>query len=242
MEQRGYLEWNVRDLIQRRTKFPEKKTLEKVISVKNVKRSFSNLSISESSEVRISETISWLERISKYIPLSNEDELEVIIKLMVSLSLARSEFDFLYDKPGIELMQNVRECMIRYFVVLSEYRAQHKDFFLYWHLEDHWYHEWSQVILNLLPHEKMEKYGFTNLVVRDFLNLLALELACADSASKIEIPLIRMHITPELEGKMIFIPTEAASREYQITVSKILNGDQTFAEWVREVKLTFCNY
>ena len=161
---------------------------------------------------------------------------------MITLSIVRNELNFLYDKPGIELMQKVRECMIRYFVVLSEYRAQHKEFFLYWHLEDNWYHEWSQVILNLLPHENMEKYGFPDLLVRDFLKLLSLELACADSASKIDAPLIRMQETPDLDGKMIFIPTDKACNEYKITVSKILKGDQTFAEWVREMKLTFCNY
>ena len=96
MEQRGHLEWHVRDLIQRRTKFPEKKTLAKIISVQNVKRSFSNLSIADTSESKISEMIAWLEKISKYIPISNEDELEAIIKIMITLSIVRNELNFLY--------------------------------------------------------------------------------------------------------------------------------------------------
>ncbi len=240
MEQRGHLEWNVRTLIQNRNKFLEKKDLASIISRENVKHSFSNLAITDTSEEKINEMITWLEKISKYVPISSEAELEAIIKIMVTLSVERNKLSSLYDKSGLDLMGKVRECMIRYLVVLSEYRAQHKEFFLYWHLEDHWYHEWSQVILNLVPHDSMTKYGFPDITVRDFLKLLALELACADSASKLEAPMIRMQPTPDLENKLIFIPTESACKEYQITISKILKGDQTFAEWVREMRLTFC--
>jgi hypothetical protein len=54
--------------------------------------------------------------------------------------------------------------------------------------------------------------------------------------------MLRIQESPELEGKMIFIPTAAASNEYRITVSKILKEEQTFAEWVRELKLTICEF
>ncbi len=82
------------------------------------------ISKTEGTDTQISETIAWLEKISDYIPIPSEKELEEIIKLMIMLSEVRARLNFLYDKPGLNLMKRVRECMIRYLIVLSEIRAQ----------------------------------------------------------------------------------------------------------------------
>ncbi|MHA2390174.1 MAG: hypothetical protein ACXACW_15745, partial [Candidatus Hodarchaeales archaeon] len=75
-------------------------------------------------------------------------------------------------------------------------------------------------------------YGFPDLVARDFLNLLALELACADSATKLEAPMIRMQPSKEIKDNYIYIPTHIAAEEYRVTVDKICSNLQTFSEWV----------
>lgn len=225
-------EISVRDLIKQRSSFPKQQELHQTISERNIKRAFKAITDKESSEAQIKETIAWLERISEYIPIPSEKELEEIIKLMIALSEVRAELNYLYDKPGLSLMNRVRECMIRYLIVLSEIRAQREEYFTHWFTEESWIFDWSRVILGLSPSDTMEKYDFTDLVVQDFLHMLALELACADSTSKLESPMIRMQQIEDESDKFIIIPTEAAAKEYQIHVSKILNNEMTFTEWV----------
>lgn len=225
-------EISVRDLIKQRSTFPKKDEVHRTISEKNIKRAFKAITDKESSEAQIRETIAWLERISEYIPISSEKELEEIIKLMIALSEIRAELNYLYDKPGLNLMKRVRECMIRYLIVLSEIRAQREEYFTHWFTEDSWIFDWGRVILSLSPTETMEKYDFADLVVQDFLHMLALELACADSTSKLDSPMIRMQQIEDKPDQFIIIPTEAAAKEYQIQVSKILNNEMTFTEWV----------
>ncbi|MHA1976450.1 MAG: hypothetical protein ACW98F_10690 [Candidatus Hodarchaeales archaeon] len=233
MEQRGHIEWNVKDLVKKRSKFPDDKSTSKIINEQNVRRSFAKF---PDSTLDIKGMVSWLEKMARYIPISSDKELEEIIKLFVVLSKERARFNYLYDRPGLELMKPVRECMIRYFVVLSEIRAKRKEFFEYWHLDEQWFLEWSLVLLGVKPQATMEKYGFPDLVARDFLNLLALELACADSATKLEAPMIRMQPSREIEENYIYIPTQVAAEEYQVTVDKISSNQQSFSEWVNEIQ------
>ena len=233
LEQRGHLEWNVKGLVQKRNKFPDSSDTRKIINEKNVRRSFAKF---PDSTLDVEGMVSWLEKMVKYIPISNEKELEETIKLLVILSKVRARFNYLYDKPGLELMKRVRECMIRYFVVLSEVRAERKEFFEYWHLDEQWMLEWSLVLLGIKPQEKMAKYGFPDLVARDFLNLLALELACADSATKLDAPMIRMQVSEQVKENYIYIPTQIAAEEYKVTVNKICSNQQSFSEWVTEIQ------
>jgi hypothetical protein len=233
LEQRGHLEWNVKDLVQKRNKFPDSKETSRIIDEKNVRRSFAKF---PNSNLDIKGMVAWLEKMARYIPISSDKELEETIKLLIVLSKERSRFNYLYDRPGLELMKRVRECMIRYFIVLSEIRAERKEFFEYWHLDEQWILEWSMVLLGVKPQDKLGKYGFPDLVARDFLNLLALELACADSATKLEAPMIRMQPSKEIKDNYIYIPTHIAAEEYRVTVDKICSNQQTFSEWVEEIQ------
>ena len=239
MEIIRYSEISVRDLIKQRSDFPKKSKRYKTINEANIKRAFSAISKTERSEAQINETIAWLEKISEYIPIPTEKELEEIIKLMIMLSEVRARLNFLYDKPGLNLMKRVRECMIRYLIVLSEIRAQRKEYFTHWFTEESWIFDWSRVILDLSPSDNMEKYSFPDLTAHDFLLLLALELACADSTSKLDNPMIRMQAIEGKSGSFTVIPTDAAAKEYQIHVSKILNDELTFAVWVDQTLIAY---
>ena len=239
MEIIKYSEISVRDLIRQRSAFPEKSKTRKTINEKSIRRAFMAISETEGSEAQIKETIAWLEKISNYIPIPSEKELEEIIKLMIMLSEVRARLNYLYDKPGLNLMKRVRECMIRYLVVLSEIRAQRKEYFTHWFTDESWIFDWSRVILDLAPNDKMEKYSFPDLTAHDFLHLLALELACADSTSKLDNPMMRMQAIEDKPGSFTVIPTDAAAKEYQIQVSRILNEELTFADWINKTLIAY---
>ncbi len=188
---------------------------------------------SEVSETEVDSTIKWLQKVSKYVPISSDKELEEIVKIMVLLSKKRAKLNELYDKPGLDLMKRVREGMIRNMVVLSEIRAKQKEYLEHWFTDEYWISEWSRVLLDLSPENKMIKYGFDDIKAKDFLFLLELELAAADDASKIDKPMVRLQPIENKEA-FIIIPTEAAAEEYRIQVDRILNKTVTFTQWVKD--------
>ncbi|MFX0013841.1 MAG: hypothetical protein ACFFB2_03675 [Promethearchaeota archaeon] len=183
------------------------------------------------SEQEVSDTIRWLEKVSNYVPIDSEHQLEEIVKIMVLLSQERAKLNELYDYPGLNLMKRVREGMIRYMIVLSEIRSRQKEYLEYWFTDEYWITEWSRILLDLKPDGNMEKYGFKAITAKDFLFLLELELATADDASKVEKPMIRLQPI-ENKDTFLIIPTQAAAEEYEIQVNRILNETVTFTEWV----------
>jgi hypothetical protein len=221
----------IRKQLDERNKILEEKKKMRIINERNVKRIVSSISEIEMF-TQIKEITTWLKKVSNYVPISNDDDLEELLKHMVSLSKVRTRLNFLYDKPGLDLMTRVRECMIRYLVVQSELRAHRKEYLFHWFSDEYWMLEWSRVILDLSVTDTMEKYGFPDLYVHDFLFLLTLELVCADSASKLENPMILKQPIEDKPTNFILIPTEAAAKKYQIQVSRILNHETTLTKWV----------
>lgn len=181
----------------------------------------------------VTQTIEWLKKVSKFVPIPSDKELEEIIKIMVLLSIERAKFNQLYDEPGLKLMKSVREGMIRYLVVLSELRARRKEFLDYWFTDEYWITEWSRILLDLAPDDNMGKYGFSDVKAKDFLNILKLELATADDSSGLKNPMICMQAI-ENKDSFLIIPTEAAAKEYTNQVDQILNGKITFTQWTEE--------
>ncbi|MFX1535637.1 MAG: hypothetical protein ACFFDI_15600 [Promethearchaeota archaeon] len=236
MEHRGYTEWIVKNYLNKRNKFLKKEKLSELISEKIIKRSYAKVTSSTASEEQVKELLAWLENIARYIPISEEKELELVIKIMITLSEERAKLNYLYDKPGLDLMMRVREYMLRFFVVLSELRANQKEYLTDWHLDEYWIFEWCHIILGLLPDDTMDVYGFPELKARDFIFLLTLELACADSATKLEYPMIRMQPSEEFPDKYIYIPTEKAVQDYHVVVKEILEGTKTVSKWVRDMQ------
>ncbi|MFX1506951.1 MAG: hypothetical protein ACFFDC_12680 [Promethearchaeota archaeon] len=223
----------ISEMIKRRKQKPTK---EQELLIRNkslVQRTLEAVKGVPVSEQEVSSTIEWLEKVSNYVPIDSEHELEEIVKIMVLLSQERAKLNDLYDYPGLNLMKRVREGMIRYMVVLSEIRARQQEFLEYWFTDEYWLTEWSRILLDLPLEGNMEKYGFTDVNAKEFLFLLELELATADDASKVEKPMVRLQL---IEGKdsFLIIPTEAAAEEYEITVDRILNETVTFTEWVTD--------
>ena len=202
-----------------------------------IQKTLTKIRGSDVSETELESTIKWLQKVSKYVPISSDKELEEIVKIMVLLSKERAKLNELYDKPGLGLMKRVREGMIRYMVVLSEIRARRKEFLEHWFTDEYWIGEWSRILLDLAPENKMVKYGFDDIKVKDFLFLLELELAAADDASKVEKPMIRLQPIENKEA-FIIIPTEAAAEDYKIQVDRILNNSVTFTQWVKDTLIS----
>jgi hypothetical protein len=197
-----------------------------------IQRTLAAISGAEASDEDVTKTIKWLEKVSKYVPISSDKELEEIIKIMVLLSKERAKLNELYDKPGLSLMKRVREGMIRYMVVLSEIRARRKEYLEYWFTDEYWIAEWSRILLDLAPEDNMVKYGFDDIKAKEFIFLLELELAAADDASRVDKPMIRLQ---PIENKESFltIPTDTAATDYKIQVDRIINNEITFTIWVQ---------
>jgi len=228
----------IRDLIeQRRMDRPQDREVKnRIRNAKLIKRALEAAQGKSATEEEIKTTIKWLEKVSKFIPIASDRELEEIIKIMIILSKKRAKLNELYDKPGLNLMKRVREGMIRYMVVLSEIRARRKEYLEHWFSDEYWISEWSRILLDLAPENNMVKFGFDDIVVKDFMFLLELELAAADDASRIEKPMIRLQPIENKDGFLI-VPTEAAAKEYRVQVDRILDGTLTFTQWVNDTLL-----
>ncbi len=232
-----YASVKVEDMIKKRRVSPEQ-DYEKIIKNKSlVQEILGRVRGSEVSKPELESTIKWLERVSKYIPIAADKQLEEIVKIMVLLSKERAKLNELYDKPGLDLMKRVREGMIRYMVVLSELRAERNEYLEHWFTDEYWISEWSRVLLDLAPDNNMIKYGFDDIKAKDFLFLLELELAAADDASRVEKPMIRLQPI-ENKDSFLIIPTEVAAEDYRLYVDRIFKGETTFTQWVGDTCIT----
>ncbi len=235
--ERHFIDINVEEMIKQRH-VSSRKDYDQITRNKDlIQKTLTKIRGSEVSEAELESTMKWLQKVSKYVPIASDKELEEIVKIMVLLSKERAKVNELYDKPGLDLMKRVREGMIRYMVVLSEIRARRKEFLEHWFTDEYWIGEWSRILLDLSPENKMVKFGFDDIKVKDFLFLLELELATADDASKVEKPMIRLQPIENKEA-FIMIPTEAAAEDYKIQVERILNKNVTFTQWVRDTLIS----
>lgn len=224
-------------MLQRRRMDPKKDRMELIRNKGLVQRTLALIRGKEASSEEVNSTIKWLEKVSKYVPIATDKELEEIVKIMVILSEERAKFNELYDVPGLKLMKRVREGMIRYMVVLSEIRARTGEYLEHWFTDEYWISEWSRILLDLKPNDNMVKYGFNDIKAQEFLFLLELELAAADDASKLEKPMVRLQPI-ENKDAFLIIPTEAAANDYKIQVDKILNKTVTFTNWVKDTLIS----
>lgn len=232
-----YATIKVEEMLKRRRMDPETDRMELIKNKGLVQRTLALIRGKEVSSDEVNSTIKWLEKVSKYVPIASDKELEEIVKIMVILSEERAKFNELYDVPGLKLMKRVREGMIRYMVVLSEIRARSGEYLEHWFTDEYWISEWSRILLDLKPNDNMVKFGFNDIKAQDFLFLLELELAAADDASKLEKPMVRLQPI-ENKDTFLIIPTEVAANDYRIQVDRILNKDVTFTNWVKDTLIS----
>lgn len=227
-------EYLIAEILQKRAiTMKSKEQAQKLLTQSTVERALKAIKKTEVNSEEVKRMLVWLEKIAKFVPISSEKELEELVKIMNLLGIKRSELHELYDKPGLNLMKRVREGMIRFLVVLNESRSQQGEILPHWFMDDHWLGEWSRVILDLSPSDRMVKYGFPDIEAKDFLFLLELELACADSASKLEKPMIKLQ-SVENKDSFLIIPTQNAAEEYSLQVDRIKRGETTFKQWVQD--------
>lgn len=218
----------------RRRRVVESKTVELQLKNRNwIKQKLTSEQKSPVSQSDVTQTIEWLRKVSNFVPIASDKELEEIVKIMVLLSHERAKFPQLFTESGLKLMKSVREGMIRNMVVLSELRARQKEYLEYWFTDEYWISEWSRVLLDLSPDDNMVKYGFNDVKAKDFIFLLELELATADSASGLNNPMICMQAI-ENKDAFLIIPTEAAAKEYRDQVDQIIKNKITFTQWTKD--------
>jgi len=218
----------------RRRRVTQSKKIELQLKNRNwIKQKLVSEQKSPVSQSDVTQTIEWLKKVSNFVPIASDKELEEIVKIMVLLSHERAKFPQLFTDSGLKLMKSVREGMIRNMVVLSELRARQKEYLEYWFTDEYWISEWSRVLLDLSPDDNMVKYGFNDVKAKEFIFLLELELATADSASGLKNPMICMQVI-ENKNAFLIIPTEAAAKEYKDQVDQIINSKITFTKWTKE--------
>ncbi|MHA2111532.1 MAG: hypothetical protein ACXADW_09690, partial [Candidatus Hodarchaeales archaeon] len=157
--ERQFIDINVEEMIKQRH-VSSRKDYDQITRNRDlIQKTLTKIRGSEVSESELESTMKWLQKVSKYVPIASDKELEEIVKIMVLLSKERAKVNELYDKPGLDLMKRVREGMIRYMVVLSEIRARRKEFLEHWFTDEYWIGEWSRILLDLSPENKMVKFG-----------------------------------------------------------------------------------
>ncbi|UCG01356.1 MAG: hypothetical protein JSW11_17275 [Candidatus Heimdallarchaeota archaeon] len=219
---------------RRRRGVTESKRMELQLKNRNwIKQKLASEQRSPVSQSDVTQTIEWLKKVSNFVPIPSDKELEEIVRIMVLLSHERAKFPQLFTDSGLKLMKSVREGMIRNMVVLSELRARKKEFLEHWFTDEYWISEWSRVLLDLSPDENMARYDFDDVKAKDFIFLLELELATADTASGLENPMICIQAI-ENKDSFLIIPTEAAAKEYKSQVDKIIKNKITFTQWMKE--------
>ncbi|MFX0064602.1 MAG: hypothetical protein ACFFC7_20710 [Candidatus Hermodarchaeota archaeon] len=226
------------------TRKVDEKTQEKakgVLNVPTIQKLLSRIRAGPVGPVEVAETearafLKWLEDLSKIIPITDEPTIRDLLNQMTELGYLRTRLDELYDVKGLDVMKKVRESMIQYYTVVAETRRLRDEFVDYYFWDKAMLTEIGHVLLNSGLENKIERLGFTQITCGDFLNLLKLELACADSASKLEQPMLILKPNPNDPSSYLMIPTEAALEKYNEDIDKIHKGKEVLAAWLQTIK------
>ena len=168
----------------------------------------------------------------KGIIIENEAKLEEIIDCMIDLSYHRAKLSKLYTEQGLQYMRAIRESFITYFTIISDLRRQRKEYVPFHFLDKPVLSEISEVLLGVPVGEKLPGYKFT---ILDLLRTLQLEMACADSASNLEVPLLRMK-KKEDEDSFYMIPTPSAFQEYNYLTERIQKKRLTMKDFIGQLQ------
>jgi hypothetical protein len=226
------------------TRKVDEKTQEKakgVLKVPTIQKLLSRIRGGPVGPIEVAETearafLKWLEDLSTIIPITEETDVKDLLNQMIELGYLRTRLHELYDVKGLEAMEKVRESMIRYYTVIAETRRLRDEFVDYYFWDKAILTEIGFVLLNAGLETKIEKLGFPQITCGEFLNLLKLELACADSASKLGVPLLILKPNPDDPSSYLMIPTEAALEKYNEDIDKIYKGKEVLAAWLQTVK------
>lgn len=185
--------------------------------------------------------ITWIKNISVSISLESEKEFEYLLEKMKELAEIRERLHFLFYGKNIEFFRKIRESMEKIFVVLSELRVERKEFIPYWFSEDYWVNFWSQTIFKESPESTLSNIYGINIKIKDLIKYLVLELVTADSASKLDKPMI-IKVPDDDTQCCMLIPSLHASKVYEETINKILNGKFTISEWLNVILTDLNNW
>ncbi|MFX1533605.1 MAG: hypothetical protein ACFFDI_05160 [Promethearchaeota archaeon] len=187
-------------------------------------------------EAEAKDILQWLDALSRFVPIKEEIDIENLINQMTELGYLRTRLHELYDNKGLEMMKKVRNSMIRYYTVIAETRRLRNEFVDYYFLDTVMLTEIAHVLLNMGLETKLEQLGFPQINSGDLLNLLKLELACADSASKLELPLLILKPNPNEPSSYLMIPTDAALEKYSKDIDEIHKGKKVLTAWLQVIK------
>jgi len=169
----------------------------------------------------------------KGIVIEDECVLEEVVDCMIELSFHRAKLSKLYTEQGLKYMRALRESFITYYTIMSDLRRQRKEYVPFHFLDKPVLSEISEVLLGIPIDEKLPGYKFT---VLELLRMLQLEMACADSASGLEVPLLRMKKKDEEEDSFYMIPTPSAFQEYSYLTERIQKKRLTMKDFITQLQ------
>ncbi|MHA2232550.1 MAG: hypothetical protein ACXAB4_08655 [Candidatus Hodarchaeales archaeon] len=185
------------------------------------------------SEAESQAMLKWLQELSRVVPITEKSRIEELLLQMEELGYLRAKLNALFDIEGLKLMDLVQNSLIRYYTVVAELRRRRNEWVPYYFSDDAMMREMARVLLHYGLDDKLERLGFPTVRTGDLLDMLKLNLACADSASQLDDAylLLRKH-----EEGYLMIPTGKAVAEFQQEIDALEEGKKPLVPWLDDVK------
>lgn len=185
------------------------------------------------SEAESQAMLKWLQELSRVVPITEKSRIEELLLQMEELGYLRAKLNALFDIEGIKLMDLLQNSLIRYYTVVAELRRRRNEWVPYYFSDDAMMREMARVLLHYGLDDKLERLGFPTVRTGDLLDMLKLNLACADSASQLDDAylLLRKH-----EEGYLMIPTGKAVAEFQQEIDALEEGKTSLVPWLDNVK------
>ncbi|MFQ5980824.1 MAG: hypothetical protein ACE5OZ_22020 [Candidatus Heimdallarchaeota archaeon] len=185
------------------------------------------------SEAESQAMLKWLQELSRVVPITEKSRIEELLLQMEELGYLRAKLNALFDIEGLKLMDLVQNSLIRYYTVVAELRRRRNEWVPYYFSDDAMMREMARVLLHYGLDDKLERLGFPTVRTGDLLDMLKLNLACADSASQLDDAylLLRKH-----EEGYLMIPTGKAVAEFQQEIDALEEGKKSLVPWLDDVK------
>ncbi|MFX0116298.1 MAG: hypothetical protein ACFFB3_17240 [Candidatus Hodarchaeota archaeon] len=221
---------------KRRVDDRAKEESKRLLTLENVADTLRHLRARRKEAVSAAESeamLKWLQELSRVVPITDKTRMEELLLQMEELGYLRAKLNALYDIEGLKLMKLVQHSLVRYYTVVAELRRRRDEWIPYYFSDEAMMREIARVLLHYALDDKMERLGFPKVRVGDFLDMLKLNLACADSASQLDDAylLLRRH-----EDGYLMIPTGKAVAEFKAEIDALEEGKTSLVPWLDKVK------
>ncbi len=208
----------------------------RLLTIENVADTLQHLRARRQEAVSKAESeamLKWLQELSKVVPITEKTRIAELLLQMEELGYLRAKLNVMFDIEGLRIIKLAQDALIRYYTVVAERRRRRNEWVPYYFSDEAMLREIARVLLHYGLDDKMERLGFPTVRVGDFLDMLKLNLACADSASQLDDAylLLRKH-----EEGYLMIPTGKAVTEFTKDITGIEEGKTSLVPWLDKIR------